>query len=286
LSYFSKGAYVKEITDGISFYEFVNSINKNFEESYDGLCKNLKEALRLVASPDNLIVSYTGKQDITDVLEEALNSLSKHMSKTETDKAASEVELVKRNEGFKTASKVQYAAMGGDYTNAGLPYDGALKVLQMIFSYDYLWLNVRVQGGAYGCMCNFSRTGESYFTSYRDPNLSRTYDVYRNAVDYVKNFDADEQDMLKYIIGTIAKIDTPMTPSAEGVFDFVCYLTGIDDAMLQKDRNDILSCDVESIRKLAPYIQAIVDEKCVAALGDEEVIEKEAELFNEVRTLV
>ena len=285
LSYLSEGAYVKEIMEGIGFYEFINALNKNFDESYESICRNLKEVLHIFTKPENLVISYTGTEDITEELETALISLDKRLNKDTSDEGRQEIQLSPKNEGFMTASKIQYAALGGNYRTAGLEYTGALSVLQIIFSYDYLWLNVRVQGGAYGCMCSFNRTGDSYFTSYRDPNLSRTYEVYRGAVDYVKNFSVSDRDMLKYIIGAIAKLDTPLTPSSEGSFCFTCYLLGIDNEQLQKDRDEILSCDVETIRSLAPYIEAILEGNYVAALGNEEVIKKEADIFKEVRTL-
>ena len=285
MSYVSKGAYVKEMMEGIGFYEFIAALNKNFDEAYDGICKNLRAAIHVLAKPENLIVSYTGTEDISDVLGRALDSLKLRLNSDISDEGEQIIELTAKNEGFKTAGKVQYAALGGDYRSAGLDYNGALSVLQVIFSYDYLWLNVRVQGGAYGAMCSFNRTGESYFTSYRDPNLKRTYDVYKCAAEYVKNFSVSDRDMLKYIIGAIAKLDMPLTPSSEGSYCFTCYLLGIDDEQLQKDRDEILACDKNAIRALAPYIEAIIKGNYVAALGNEDVITKEASLFTEVRTL-
>ncbi len=285
LSYMSKGAYVKELMEGIGFYEFISSLNKNFDEAYDGICKNLKAALKVFTKPENLMISYTGTDDISAGLGKAVISLKERLNFDHQDEGDQIIEPVAKNEGFKTASKIQYAALGGNYRNAGLDFTGALSVLQVIFSYDYLWLNVRVSGGAYGCMCSFSRTGESYFTSYRDPNLKRTYDVYHGAAEYVRGFEVTERDMLKYIIGAIAKIDMPMAPSAEGSYCFTCYLLGIDDMQLQKERNEILSCDVAAIRALAPYIEEILSENYVAALGNEEMIKKDSKLFKELRSL-
>ena len=286
LSYFSKGAYLKEMLEGITFYEFANALYKNFDESYDNICRNLKAALASMARPENLIISYTGTENLEQPLEKAVVSLKNYMTENGEVVEQQQLPLVVLNEGFQTASKVQYAAQAGNFLEEGYVYTGALSVLQVIFSYDYLWINVRVKGGAYGCMCNFNRIGDAYFTSYRDPNLSRTYDVYRNVVDYVKNFEASDRDMVKYIIGAIAKLDAPMTPSAEGAYDFICYLSGITDEQLQKDRDEVLHANVETIRSLAPYMEAILSKGCYAALGDEEVIKKEADFFKEIKTLI
>lgn len=285
LSYFSKGAYLKELLEGITFYEFANHLLKNFDEQYNDICEKLKMALRAVAKPQNLMISYTGMEDIKGILGDAIRSMKKHFNEEPHTVAEQEFDIVVKNEGFKTASKVQYVSQAGRFLKEGEEYNAALNVLQVIFSYDYLWNNVRVKNGAYGCMCGFNRVGDGYFTSYRDPNLKKTYEVYKNAPQYVENFNASDRDMLKYIIGAIAKQDTPMTPSTEGGFSFACYLSGVTEEMLQKDRDTILSTDVIAIRKLAPYIEAILSYDCIAALGDEDMIEKEADVFKDIKNL-
>lgn len=286
MSYFSKSAYLKEIMEGITFFELVNDLYKNFDASYEEICNKLKAALHAFAKPENLIISYTGQSDVTDALAESLRSMKRYMNEDENDVVEQNLDIQIKNEGFKTASKVQYVATAGNFMEKGYDYTGALHVLQVIFSYDYLWINIRVKGGAYGTMCNFNRLGDAYFTSYRDPNLGRTYEIYKNAPDYVKHFDASDRDMLKYIIGAVAKLDAPLTPSAEGAYDFMCYLSGVTDEQLQKDRDEVLSTDVEEIRNLAPLIKAATEKDIICAIGDENVIQREDTLFAEIKNLV
>ena len=85
---------------------------------------------------------------------------------------------------------------------------------------------MRVKGGAYGCTCAFSRTGNAFFTSYRDPNLEKTLEAYREAVSFIENYDADERGMTKSIIGAISSLDMPLSPSAEGSRSMGIYLSG------------------------------------------------------------
>lgn len=285
ISYISKSAHLKELLEGITFYEFANDLYKNFDVRYDEICENLQAALHAIAKTKNMIVSYTGTEGMTEEFQKAFTSLKRNFNEDTADVVNQQIDLKVKNEGFKTASKVQYVAQAGRFMEKGEPYNASLNVLQVIFSYDYLWINVRVKGGAYGSMCNFGRGGDAFFTSYRDPNLAKTYNVYKNAPDYVRNFDASDRDMLKYIIGAIAKLDTPMTPSAEGGFSFICYLSGITDEELQADRDKILATDVNEIRKLAPYIEAMLACECIATLGDEDIIAKEEKRFKEVKTL-
>ena len=123
-------------------------------------------------------------------------------------------------------------------------------MLKVIFSYDYLWINVRVKGGAYGCMSGSYRNGDMYMVSYRDPNLRKTNDIYENAADYLEHFDVSDRDMVKFIIGTIGDIDTPMNPAAKGTRSFGAYICNTDYESLKKERGQVLDCNVERIRKL------------------------------------
>ena len=93
-----------------------------------------------------------------------------------------------------------------------------------MLGYDYLWKNIRVQGGAYGCMSGFAKNGDSYFVTYRDPHLSRSIDVFKEASEYLRNFEADERTITQFVIGAISDIDTPKTPSAKGAYGLTAYL--------------------------------------------------------------
>ena len=124
-----------------------------------------------------------------------------------------------------TAGQVQYVAKAGNFLNKGLPYTGSLRMLKVIMGYDYLWNQVRVKGGAYGCMSGYSKNGDSYFVSYRDPNLAKTLETYNGAVEYLKNFSGDERTMTQYLIGAISDLDVPLTPQSKGLRSLSAYMT-------------------------------------------------------------
>ncbi|MBR6223289.1 MAG: insulinase family protein [Lachnospiraceae bacterium] len=282
-SYISYDFYYKDITGGIGYYEFLDGFDKNFAEKKEELKTKLRETVVMISKKDNLIVSYTGKQDVEVSMKAGLDELLKGLSDEKVGEVKERTVPTIKNEGFKTASKVQYVATSGDFKQKGLKYTGALDVLKVIFSYDYLWINVRVTGGAYGAMCGFNRTGVGLFTSYRDPNLMETYEVYKNAVSYVKNFDCDERDMTKYVIGAFSRIDAPMTPQQFGDYSFVSYISGVTDEVIQRVRDEALGADVEAIRALAPIVEAIVDSGVICAVGGEEKIEENKDCFKEVK---
>ena len=288
LSYSSPLSKFKDDTDGIGYYEAVKEIEEHFEEKKEELIANLKELAARIFRADNLMISYTAAPEGLDAVEKEMETFKNGLfERTDGDEQENRCILhcVKRNEGFKTSSKVQYVARTGNFIDGGAAYSGALHILKVILSYDYLWQNIRVKGGAYGCMCNFNRIGEGYLISYRDPNLEKTIDVYEKVTEYLRNFEADDRDMNKYIIGTISNIDRPMNPSAKGTRSMNLYMNHVTEEMIRKEREEILNAGQEEIRALADVVAAMfaADQLCV--IGSEEKIEEQKALFGEVRTL-
>lgn len=296
LSYTSPIAKFKDDTDGIGFYETVKDIEEDFDGHREELIRNLKEISIKIFRADNMMVSCTSAEEGLTAVKESFgavrnrlnDSLAENMpeeGKAKTREEACIIHCRKRNEGFKTSSKVQYVARAGNFIDGGAKYTGALQILKVILSYDYLWQNIRVKGGAYGCMSNFNRIGEGYLISYRDPNLEKTIKVYEGVVDYLKNFAVDDRDMNKFIIGTISNIDRPMNPAAKGNRSMNLYMNHVTEEMIRQEREQILTADQEDIRKLADVVQAVLDADLLCVIGSEEKIEESRGVFGEIRTL-
>ena len=138
----------------------------------------------------------------------------------------------------------------------------------------------------YGCSGAMRRTGQAVFSSYRDPHLQRTLDVYAGIPEFLENFEASEQEMTKYIIGTFSALDIPFTPSLFGSLSMRSYINGATQEMRQKMRDEVLNAQAEDIRALAPAVKGALDDGYICVVGSETEIEKHRELFNSVETLV
>lgn len=286
ISYFSQVGRYNEVTGGISYFRFIQGLEADFDEIKDELIKNLKQLMVYIFRKENLIISFTSDEEGLSTLKGKLLPFVEQLKDDQVDKVDEGFELHQLNEGFKTSGQVQYVARAGNFLEAGHEYTGALEVLRVILSYGYLWNNIRVKGGAYGCMCGFSRlNGNSYLVSYRDPNLKETNEVYEGIYDFLKNFDEDERDMTKYVIGTISNLDTPRTPRAKGSTSFSAYMTGMTQEDLQKQRNEILGVTKEDIRGLADIIKSILDANNICVIGNENKIEENKDLFLETKQL-
>ena len=282
LAYASPSAQLKDMTNGIAFYEKLNEILEHYEECREKLSEKLSELSKRIFRPDNLMVSYTAARTGLAGMEELLCRLKSKLYTDTPEETACIIHCEKKNEGFKTASKVQYVARTGNFIDNGASYTGALQILKVILSYDYLWQNIRVKGGAYGCMSNFTRVGDGYFVSYRDPNLKRTNEVYEGVVDYLKGFTVSDRDMTKYIIGTMSNIDQPLTPAAKGERSMNLYMNKVSADMIREERNQILDATQEDIRSLSRVAEAILKAGQICVIGSEEKIEEDRELFDTI----
>ena len=285
MAYLSPTSKFKDVTAGIAYYEVVKELEEHFEERKVELIANLKKLATRIFCGDNMMISYTATREGLAGLEEQVTKLRAGLFTESVKEEACILSCEKRNEGFATSSKVQYVARAGNFIDEGKEYTGALQILKVILSYEYLWQNVRVKGGAYGCMSNFTRFGEGYFVSYRDPNLEKTNAVYEGIVDYLKNFTVSDRDMTKYIIGTISNMDQPMTPAAKGHRSMYLYMQHISEEMIQKERDEVLDADEADIRALAEIVEAVLQGNYFCVIGSEEKIEAQKELFMEIRSI-
>ena len=288
LSYFSETAAIMELVSGMPCYRLLEKLEAEYDSYKDELADKLKQLAQCIFRPENLmLMDYTAEEEGYETFAKLIPGLKASLYTTQVLKEKLQIVLNKLNEGFATSAQIQYVARAGSYKGNGYdyPYTGALRVLKVIMGYDYLWINVRVKGGSYGCMCSFAKTGESYFVSYRDPNLKKTMEVYEKAGDYLRSFTADERTMTKSIIGAISDWDIPMTPATKGSRSLSAYLSHMDYADLQKERDELLGCTQEDIRALADYMDAIMEENAVCVVGNGQIIEENKEMFGMIENL-
>lgn len=286
MSSFSRYALYQDELKGIAFYRSICHIEKELSESPKSVSDKLAAIAKKLFARNRMLISFTGNNEAYGNAKPSLEKVIAGFDKMSAVGNQAEVHFNTAKEAFIDASQIQYVAKTGDFICEGYEYTGALRLLRVILSYDYLWINVRVKGGAYGCMNTFLRSGESYFVSYRDPNLSDTLDVYDRIPEYIKNFSPDERDMTKYIIGTFSALDTPMNPEAKGSRSLSAYLEGITYEQIQKERNEILNAQPEDIRRLADLVEAVLKKDSICVIGNENMIKESAGLFENVEKLI
>lgn len=285
-SYFDKMFKMNDISMGIEAVRFITSLEKDMDNSIDKIISELNSIIPMIFRKENLFINLTSPKDKQDVLDDEILKFVDKLYTVDIKEDKFDVELNQGNEGFIFPGQVQYVAMSGEYVSKGYKYKGAFNVLRTIMAYDYLWNNVRVEGGAYGCFANFTMSGICSIVSYRDPHINNTLKIYRNLVSFLENFDCNERQMNQYIIGAISDIDVPQTASIEGKANCIYYLTGVSESDRQKARDEILSCTKEDIRSLSENIRAAFSKENICVVGAEGKIKENEKLFDSVLNLI
>ena len=285
MSYSSLYGYYQDATSGIAYYDAICQMDAQMKKEPSVVVNKLKELVEKVFVKKRLLISFTADAESYREAKPMLHSFIQTLPMGEKSMGGIDFVPQQKNEGFTDASAIQYVARSGNYVKHGYRYSGAIRLMRIILSYDYLWNHVRVLGGAYGCSSSFGRTGGAYFVSYRDPNLSKTNEVYEGIPEYLRCFKAEERDMTKYIIGTFGAMDTPMNPEGKGNRSMTAYIQKITLEEIQKERDEVLNATVEDIRALAPLVEAVLSDGNFCVVGNEQNIHKEKDMFYSIRKL-
>lgn len=267
----------------LPYNKFLKGLLSDFDERFDDLVADLRDVMERLLNRNGLIISVTATDDLYREFTPHLYKLIKSITVEEFARENYSFPCKPRNEGLYSQSRVQYVGKGSNFVELGHEYTGALQVLETILRYEYFWTKIRVQGGAYGAFASFTRAGNLFFGSYRDPNLVKTLETFDGTADFLANFDVSDREMDKYIIGTLSKSDKPLTPALKGQIAADFCLKNVTYADRQKSRNEILSARQEDIRALAKLVADCMNRNSLCVFGNENVIKEHAEIFGEIK---
>ncbi len=285
-SYYTKEGMFDEMTNGLDYYWFLHDLSGNFDEKSSEIISELDKTTKLLFNRSNMIAAVSCQSADISKFRKSLKGFIKTLPKSSTSLHDWEFNLEKKNEGIYTASKVQYVVQGYDLKKLGYDWNGKMLVLDQILSSDWLHNQVRVIGGAYGGFSGFSADGQVFFGSYRDPNLSETLDNYSKTPDYLHNFSASESEMTRYIIGTISRKDSPLTPSQKGNRAVRRYFENVTEVEEQNERNAVLKTTADDIKAMEKMIDDMLKQNAYCVYGNEEKVKSEEGNFKKVIPLV
>ena len=269
----------------LSYYEFISRIAAQIRENSASIADRLEQTMKKIFTRAAMTLEITSSENDKNDAVLLLPAWTQALPAGEKQTSLCQFALTQKNEGIMTSGKVQYVAKGGNFRDHGYSYTGSLMVLDTILQYGYLWTKIRVQGGAYGAFTRFYDNGDMVLCSYRDPNLGQSIDAYNALADYLDAFDVSDREMTKYVIGTLSRIDIPLTPSLRGDKAMNRYFTGTTQEAAQTRRDQLLQTTAADIRALAPLIRAVMKDNNVCVMGNEAKIRQEAKWFDQLVSL-
>lgn len=286
-SYYSPIDAYYEKLHGVDSYLFVCDLLDHYDEKAEEFAAGLRALTHYLFRPEKMMMSLAGDETGYRALEENLPSFTAGIAAMEHGSLGAYEPIVpeKKNEGFMIASQVQYVARSGNLEAAGYSYTGALQVVRTAINVDYLYQQIRVKGGAYGCGVGIANNGNVTFTSYRDPKLKETEEVFLGTGDYVRNANPSESALTRFIIGTFSGIDRPMSPRGKASRSFTAYMTGQTYEDVLRERAEMLDITAEDFRNTADLFDAVLAQGYKSAVGNEKKLSDNGELFDALVSL-
>ena len=282
----SEGAAIKEQTSGIAYYQFLKQIEKQLKENDFGVVENLKKTAEVIFQKQNMTTIIGCEENLFDDVVESVSDFANVLYTVSYKSEKQEFLSVYQKEAFTSNSAVQYNIQTADLADIQQVYSGKLQVLKTILSSEFLWTKVRLQGGAYGCGCNFQKNGSVYFYSYRDPHLSNTFEIYQDLGNCIADFYADEKQMTKYILGTINRFDQPKSNGEWMDYIAAMYFTKTTNETRKIERTEILETTITDIQNYKDFLTHILEKTNICTIGNADSIEKEKDLFQTISNLI
>ena len=278
------GAYSHHLS-GVGYYRYILGVKKAMEgNDYSELerIKELYERIINVKDADILIICDAQNREYIKKYMCELTSMLKKENRTKGILATS---LGKSKEAIIIPSKVNYVGLGANYRKLGYEYPQYLPVLKKYLTGSYLWDNIRVLGGAYGSMLSVDRLGTFNFVSYRDPNLKKTLDVYRNLPSHLNSLELSNDDVSKLIIGTISDADAPCPVYTTGRKLLYLNYKKTTWEIEQSYRDRLLSADLKGLKQSAEMITAVIENANISCVGNEQMIKEAQDEFEKIYTI-
>lgn len=272
MSYGSPAAVLTQQLSGVDFYLFLRDLLDNFDDRKEGLCETLRELQARIFTSTGTVASFTGSDEDYRRYWSAAGDLGL------SPRTAATKELYvpwpeDKREAFIIPSDVTYLARACDPRTLEIETDGTWSVASNALSYDYLWNEIRVKGGAYGCGFRSPSPRHASFYTYRDPAIDPSLARIEAAGDWLASFDPDPDTFEGFIVSCVSGMDAPLKPYTLTKRRNAEYFCKTPSGKRAERRQQMLESTPDALRALAADISRIAREAPACVFAGHEAIE-------------
>ncbi|MBN2789118.1 MAG: insulinase family protein [Candidatus Delongbacteria bacterium] len=277
-----QGKYLEYVKGFTSYFKY-KEVSDNFDTVFDDLIEKMKLIRDLMFRKDNLIINVTSDKEGIDIVKNNSEDILKVFSTEPVKKIFPKFGKFVPGEAFLTSSDIVFASEGAQLFDDEYKYSGKVEVLKNYLSSDYLFNKIRIQGGAYGAWVSLNTiSGIMTMTSYRDPNVKKTYEAYKSISEHISKFKIDSDTFDNIKIGAYSAFDPLQSPNGKGIKARNDYLSGEREERVEKIIDEILETTQQDIRDQAPQLKKFNEKAIKSIIGSSELIKKDADLFSEL----
>ena len=284
MSYGSPAAVLTQQLSGVDFYLFLRDLLDNFDDRKEGLCETLRELQARIFTSTGTVASFTGSDEDYRRYWNAAGDLGL------SPRTAATKELYvpwpeDKREAFIIPSDVTYLARACDPRTLEIETDGTWSVASNALSYDYLWNEIRVKGGAYGCGFRSPSPRHASFYTYRDPAIDPSLARIEAAGDWLASFDPDADTFEGFIVSCVSGMDAPLKPYALTKRRNAEYFCKTPSGKRAERRQQMLESTPDALRALAADISRIARDAPACVFAGREAIEASEADWNVVELM-
>jgi len=268
----SKAGWLAEQLTGVEQIFFLRQLESEVETNWTAVLQRLEETRNTLINRHLLTVNMTVD---SAQLENKVAKFVASLPGKPVDVNISDPDIGTRNEGLFIPSTVNFVGKGANIFDLGYVLNGSIAAIVNYLEMNWLWNLVRIQGGAYAGICLFDPlSGVLTFTSYRDPHIGRTLNIYDHTAEFLQTLILSETERVKCIIGALSRIDAYQRADAQGYTSLVRYLTGETDDARQKFRDELLTTTTEDFHMFSEVLSEVKDQGSIVVMGSPDAVEK------------
>ena len=282
-SHLTANGAADEKIGGVSFIEWMNGINDAGETAQKELLTKLAALAKRLFVRERLTVAT-----MEAVPEEAIDALIDAIpacGETPACRFAKYPVSAFAREGVTIPAQVGFASMGSNLFRHDGAYSGSFPVLANILNFMYLWSEIRVQGGAYGCGFVARDHGDLLFYTYRDPQPNRSLDVMKRTAAFIRAFLKDDPDLTGFILSSVPAVDPLRNASAKMAAAAMYDFRGITREQIVARYRQLIGTTHEDLLALCGAIEDIAKDNVVCVIAGKDGLDACAEVVETVRNV-
>lgn len=264
----SAGA-AKELYMGCSYIQWINDHADLGEVGLNALLDHLNRLAKGLFVRQRLVLSLS--ENGTELAEALAASFPK--TGEEPPVSASFPLLPKAREGVRIPSGVGYAAKGANLNRYGLAFGGQIHVLSNLLSFQHLWAEIRVKGGAYGSGFLGTENGNVVCYSFRDPSPEKSLGHFDACADFAETFCGENPDLTKFILGALSDVDPLLGAGGKMRLAESRYFKNTDAETVSRYRRELRTASAEDIRRICAVLRKAFEEDNFCVVGGEQQLE-------------
>ncbi|MFL2877034.1 MAG: insulinase family protein [Pontiellaceae bacterium] len=262
---------LNEKIGGIDALFFARDLLERIDTDWLSILKKIENIHQKIISQNGILINLTAEDPALKKLLPKVEQFVSTLPTCTNQPTQLQKETYPTSEGLIVPSRINFVGAAANLYQYDYQMHGSALVISRYLQTAWLWEKIRVQGGAYGGMCAFDRqVGTFTFTSYRDPNLEDSIEIYKQTGQFLKELKLDEAELTRSLIGAIGQLDTYMLPDSKSFTNTTRQLFGYTDTKRQKLRDDVLSTTQHHFNQFGEILDAAFRNPRIAVLCDQE----------------